>query len=303
LDATLHVLASLDHEVSRRGAYLAYLGSGEHPVRVRVLGSEGIAPGGHGAVRLHLAAPVPLLPGDRYVLRESGRDETIGGGEVLDVAPVLPAARARPDRFVDRVVAERGWIDADELEALTGERRPPVLGRWVAPPGAVAALVEAVVARVAAAGPLGLDVAGLDERSRLALALAPGLVVDAGRARSSDAGDALAAHPFVAALEAGGSTPPAPDGVDRSELRELVRRGSVVECDGFFFAPSALDAAAQAAARLLGAQPAGFTVGAFRDEVGATRKHAVPLLAELDRRGVTRRRGDLRIAGPRLPAP
>ena len=65
----------------------------------------------------------PLLPGDRYVLRETGRDETVGGGEVLDVAPVLPASRARPDRRIERVVAERGWVDADELEALTGECR------------------------------------------------------------------------------------------------------------------------------------------------------------------------------------
>ena len=45
-----------------------------------------------------------------------------------------------------------------------------------------------------------------------------------------------------------------------------------------------------------------YTVGTFREAAGITRKHAVPLLAELDHRGVTRRRGDLRIAGNRLPA-
>jgi len=302
-DAELQVLASVDHEVSRRGAYLAYLGSGEYPTRVRVLGAEEIPPGGRGTVRLHVATPLPLLPGDRYVLRESGRDETIGGGEVLDVAPVLPAARARPYRSVDRVVAERGWTEADELEALTGERRSPSLGRWVAAPGAVAVLVESVLAQIAEAGPLGLDVATLDERSRLALAVAPGVVVVAGRARPEGAADALAGHPFIARLDAGGCAPPGPEGVDRSELRELVRRGLVVECDGSFFAPSALDTAARAAARLLAADNNGFTVGAFRDEVGTTRKYAVPLLAELDRRGVTRRRGDLRIAGSRLPPP
>ena len=33
-DATLEVLASLDHDVSRRGAYLAYIGSREVPVKV-----------------------------------------------------------------------------------------------------------------------------------------------------------------------------------------------------------------------------------------------------------------------------
>src|SRR5205823_775719 len=36
-DASLTVLASLEHPVSRRGAYQAYIGSGEYPVKLRVL--------------------------------------------------------------------------------------------------------------------------------------------------------------------------------------------------------------------------------------------------------------------------
>src|SRR5581483_3427363 len=96
---------------------------------------EAIAPGSTGFVRLHLPVAVPLTPGDRYVLRESGRSETVGGGEVFDVDPVVRAARARPDRSVERVVAERGWVDVDELERLTGERRPPTAatGWWTRP--------------------------------------------------------------------------------------------------------------------------------------------------------------------------
>jgi selenocysteine-specific elongation factor len=70
-----------------------------------------------------------------------------------------------------------------------------------------------------------------------------------------------------------------------------------------WFAPAVLDEAARVAARLLADRPDGFTVAELRDAVGATRKHALPLAAELDARGVTRRRGDLRIGGPRLPAP
>jgi len=89
--------------------------------------------------------------------------------------------------------------------------------------------------------------------------------------------------------------------VDRGELRELVRRGDVVEVEGIFFASSAVDAAARLAARLLVDHPEGFTVSTFRKEAGNTRKHAMPLLARLDATGMTRRRGDLRIAGPRLP--
>jgi selenocysteine-specific elongation factor len=77
----------------------------------------------------------------------------------------------------------------------------------------------------------------------------------------------------------------------------------VVERDGIFFAASAVDSAARTVARLLAEQPDGINIASVREAFGITRKHAVPLLAELDARGVTRRRGDLRIAGPRLPEP
>ncbi len=79
VDAGLTVLASLEHRVSRRGAYVLHLGTGQWTVRLRVLAEESLAPGTSGRVRLHLPVRLPLVPGDRYVLREigAGRD---GGG-------------------------------------------------------------------------------------------------------------------------------------------------------------------------------------------------------------------------------
>ncbi len=302
LDASLAVLSGLDHEVSRRGAYVAYLGSGEHPVRLRVLGRSALEPGGSGLVRLHLAEALPLVPGDRFVLRETGRSETVGGGEVLDVDPVLPASRARPDRSVDRVVAERGWIKADVLERLTGAARPADLGPWVVDPRALETLRAAVDTAVDAAGPLGLDVAGLDPRQRAVLSTLDDVEVDAGRARRRAAVDPLADHPYSAALEASPFAPPPPAGVDRQELRELIRRGLVLESEGTHFAPSALDTAAVAVAGLLAEHPEGVTVAQIRDALGTSRKFLLPLLTLLDGRGITRRRGDLRIGGPRLPS-
>jgi selenocysteine-specific elongation factor len=252
---------------------------------------------------VHLREPVPLLPGDRFVVRESGRSETVGGGEVLDIAPVLTARRAAPDRSVDRVIAERGWIDAHELELLTGEQRAPVVGRWVVSKHALNATVAGLRDAVASAGALGLDAAALDERQRAALELVDDVVVDGGRVRPAQADDPLAGHPFVARLEAAPFAPPEPEGVDRAELRELVRRGLVVERDGFYFAPAAVDEAGRRLAQLLQASPDGVTVSQVRDALGTTRKHALPLLAHLDATGVTRRRGDVRVGGPRLPAP
>ncbi len=301
VDASLTVLDRLDHPVSRRGAHVLYLGSGEHPVRMRILGPDALEPGTRGAVRLHLPVPLPLLPGDRFVLRESGRAETVGGGEILDVDPVERASSARPDRSVDRVVGQRGWVDADELERLTGERRDPDVGRWVVDPTELHTTLVDLRAALEEAGPLGLDLSTLDEHGRAAVELLDGVVVEAGRLAPVDAVDPLADHPFVAILAASPFAPPAPDGVDRAELRELVRREMVVEVEGIFFAASALQAAAELAARLLAERPEGFTVSAFREAAGNTRKHAMPLLARLDGTGVTRRRDDVRIAGPRLP--
>jgi selenocysteine-specific elongation factor len=301
-DASLQVLDGLDHPVSRRGAYQVYLGSGEHSVRLRVLGEEAIAPGKVGAVRLHLPVTVALLPGDRYILRESGRDETVGGGEVLDVAPVRAASKARPSRSVDRVVEERGWVSADDLDRMTGERREPNVGRWVVSPPALETALSELREAIEGAGPLGVDRAGLTDRQRAVLPLLEGITVEGGRIRPAEAVDPLADHPFVAALEASPWAPPEPAGVNRAELAELVRRGLIVEREGVYFGPRAIDAAARRVAELLVENPEGVTVAQVRDGLGTTRKHALPLLAHFDATGVTRRRGDLRIGGPRLPA-
>ena len=169
-------------------------------MRLRILGPDALAPGEQGLVRLHWPIALPLVPGDRFVLRESGRSETVGGGEVLDIAPRLRASRARPDRSVDRVVAELGWVDAGELERLTGEHRPATVGRWVVDGLALADATERLRAMVEAAGPLGLDVAALDERDRAVLATLDGVAVRGGRAVAAGSDDPLASHPFVAAL-------------------------------------------------------------------------------------------------------
>jgi selenocysteine-specific elongation factor len=237
------------------------------------------------------------------VLRESGRRETVGGGEVLDVAPVRTASRAMPDRSVDRVVAERGWVEVDLLERLTGERRPPTVGRWAVDPAALERARGAVAERVDAAGALGLDVGSLDERERAVLALLPEVTVSAGRARPDVAPDPLAGHPYLAALDAHPFAPPPPDGVNRDELRELVRRGLVVAQDGVWFSAAAVERAARTVADLLAGRPEGVSMADLRDAFGNSRRHALPLVAVLDARGITRRRGDLRVAGPRLPTP
>ncbi len=310
VDASLAVLASLGHPVERRGAYAAYIGSGEFPVRVRVLGGHAIDAGEEGLVRLWLApgTALPLLPGDRYVLREAGRSETVGGGEILDVAPVRTATRAAPSRSVERVVAERGWVDVDELERLTGAAALPTLGRWVVDPARLEEVRAELLAAVRGAGADGVDLAVLDDRRRAVLAAGlDGVAVRAGRAvdASEAEGGGLpeAGAIILARLEATPWSPPDMVAADRGALRDLERRGLAVEAGPVWFATSAVTAAGLALAGLLAQHPDGVTVSEVREAMGTTRKHVVPLLGHLDATGVTRRRGDVRVGGPRLPAP
>jgi selenocysteine-specific elongation factor len=271
-------------------------------------GTTKIEPGHQGLVRVRLSTRtgVPLLPGDRFVLRESGRSETVGGGEVLDVEPVLPALRSTPTRSVQRVVRERGWVDVGQLARLTGEKVNPTVDHWVVDPDLLASIRQEIVDSCRAAGAKGVDLASFDDRHRAVLSLGVnGITIHGDRVLAdSEAKDELSgeARQVLERLEASQWSPPPFDLKDRAALRELERRGAAVEMGDAWFASSAVDAAIGVVAGLLVNNPDGFTVAEARDALGTTRKHAVPLLGHLDSIGVTRRRGDVRVAGPRVPA-
>lgn len=79
-------------------------GTAERRARVALIGETPIGPGERGFGRIHIdedGAGLPLLPGDRFVLRGFARDAgvgaTIGGGIVLDVAP--PHRRRRDPKL------------------------------------------------------------------------------------------------------------------------------------------------------------------------------------------------------------
>jgi selenocysteine-specific elongation factor len=305
-DASLSVLTCLDHSVDSRGAYVAYIGSGEFPARLRLIGAREVEPGATASARFWLTTTsgIPLLPGDRYVLREVGRFETVGGGEVLDVEPVVPTTRARPSRSVSRVVTERGWVDAHNLLLITGERTPPTVGRWVVDPDALAALTAELTQRTRSAGANGVDLAALNEYERAlvdqglpGLEVRGGLLVDSAVAAK---GMSESAERVLAGLERGGLSPEAIPPADRPAVRELERLGLAVRAAEIWFSASSVLSAVEVLEGVLHEHPSGFTVSEARDALGSSRKYVISLLTHFDVIGVTRRRGDRRIAGPSM---
>ncbi|MFI6164490.1 selenocysteine-specific translation elongation factor [Micromonospora haikouensis] len=292
-----------------------HVGSAAVPARVRPLGVD--------TVRLRLARPLPLLVGDRALLRDPGRHLIAGGVTVLDVAPP-PLTRRGAAAARARVLA-----DLDGRPDLAGELRrralarvgeltrmgvpvtaAPVAGDWLADPEhwrSLAARLTAETTRYAAAHPLEAGVPvdvlrhrlGLPDRALVEALVRPPLRVAGGRVTAS-AGDALP-EPVaraVARVRAEYADRPfqAPEahrlaewGLGPRELGAAVRAGALLRlADTVVLLPGAVDAAA----RVLAGLPQPFTLSAARQALDTTRRVAVPLLELLDRRGVTRRLPD-----------
>jgi selenocysteine-specific elongation factor len=119
---------------------------------------------------------------------------------------------------------------------------------------------------------------------------------------------------IVAAYQAAGFQPPEPAdfvnqaGGNAASLRDLfevcMAEGELVPIVDELYLHS--DAEAEMRRRVtdkLAEGGAGLTVAEIRDLLGTTRKYAVPLCEYLDRAGVTRREGDLRVLPAKEAAP
>ncbi|TRZ73258.1 MAG: selenocysteine-specific translation elongation factor, partial [Actinobacteria bacterium] len=246
-DASLNVLAAIEHAVSKRGSYMMYIGSREIPVALHTIGSTSIHSGKSGCIRVTLPVILPIAPGDRFILRESGRDETIGGGQVLDIQPIMRTSKATPNSDVLRLVAERGWVQLSQLHLLAGRivdisEVEQVLDGWVTTHHAFDQVSQELSAHITASKDLGVDVATLSLQQRLVLPTVPNITVRDGRARSVDAND-IALHPMVQQFADAGCMPPDAASLDKSIVRQLVQRGVLVHCDELYFHSSALEKA------------------------------------------------------------
>ena len=139
LDVILRTARGLDHDLSDRGSYKAYLGASEVDARIKLYDLEALEPGGENFARVTLGHPIVAAPFDRFVLRDTGRRQTVGGGVVLDAHPPAlrgPARAARaaqlqqrteatPDEIPSLVAAERGVVARADLTWLSGSSAPP----------------------------------------------------------------------------------------------------------------------------------------------------------------------------------
>jgi selenocysteine-specific elongation factor len=299
---------------------LLYIGATSVATRTRVLGGS--------FVRLSLDRPLPLRVGDRVLLRDPG-SRALWGAAVVDPDPpplrrrgagrdravALAADTSVPPSLRDEL-ARRGTLRASVARRLgySAEAADGVavrVGDWLLDRAALPTLqsrLRSVVEAHARASTLDPALATSVAASRLGLPtpdLVAALVVPPLRLDDSGKVTAAAASTLPPALAAALDTlereladrPYAAPTADRlSELRldpksvgAAVRAGRLLRlADGIVL----LSGADRAAAARLASLPQPFTTSQARVELGTSRRVALPLLAHLDRLGLTRRLPD-----------
>ncbi len=198
IEVRLRPVRSLERPVTSRGAFKLYAGSAERDARLRLYGAGELPRGGEAFARIRLSRPIVAEAGDRFVLREVGRGETVAGGVVLDPDPPARPGPDAGDRLFRReqtrrddlpalVVAERGAVRTSLLPVLAGASPSAVpgairVGAWWVADDHLAALRRRVTEELGAhhrAHPLR---PGLDAGDLRRAVLADGLDPDLGEA-------------------------------------------------------------------------------------------------------------------------
>ncbi|GIK82097.1 MAG: selenocysteine-specific translation factor [Alphaproteobacteria bacterium] len=98
IDATLRVLPGEPRPIAQWMPVRLHHAASETGARVVLLADEPLVPGSQGYVQLVLDRPIAAAAGDRFVLRDTSAQRTIGGGRFLDLR--APARKRRtPERF------------------------------------------------------------------------------------------------------------------------------------------------------------------------------------------------------------
>jgi selenocysteine-specific elongation factor len=149
IDATVRLLAAEPKPVTQWMPVRLHHAAAEVGARVVLLGDEPIPPGGQARVQLVLEKPIAAAAGDRFVLRDTTAQRTIGGGRFLDLR-----APARKRRTPERLAQLEAHALADPEQALVAllDRMPYFveLAVFARDRALAAGEIEQVVDRIAA---------------------------------------------------------------------------------------------------------------------------------------------------------
>src|SRR6202140_531023 len=125
IDATLRLLATEQKPVTQWMPARLHHAATEIGARIVLLGDALIPPGGEALVQIVLERPIAAAAGDRFVLRDTTAQRTIGGGKFLDLR-----APSRKRRTPERLAQLQAHMIEDPVRALAAllETAPHYVG-------------------------------------------------------------------------------------------------------------------------------------------------------------------------------
>jgi selenocysteine-specific elongation factor len=302
-------------EIPRRGAFHFHVGTAHTPATIRQM---------HRTDKyvIDLDDPLPLAMGDRFILRDSGRQAIVGGGRVLEPHAI--------DRLtVDQLTSLAGSVDSSANErasALLFVRRSAQLDELSKSSGGGVPLsglragstvisdataqqvlskaVETVsayhanhplrpgISKAELASTVDVTLGVIDAviESDDALVEVEGSVQAVGFSNELPPEMAEIWYRAKAGLESSFDVPRmSVIDLDEETIHALIRSGELVQVGpDLAFTVNQI----QEVQRRIADLPDGFSVSQFKDSFGMTRRQAVPTLEWLDKSGWTKRTGD-----------
>jgi selenocysteine-specific elongation factor len=306
-------------DIPRRGAFHFHLGTAHTPATIRQL---------HGtdAYQITLDRALPITMGDRFILRDAGRQAVVGGGRVLEPAATNQLMREQlallaavvdstPDEKAAALLSVRGATDLGQLAKASGGGSP-----------AGGLRSGSLILSEARADLMSTEAAGIVQEYHARHPLRPGIskaelatqlgatlgIIDAmveTAASMTESNGSIQAAGFVdelppeesaqwseakALLESSFDVPRTSAlELDSETVHSLIRSGDLVNVG-----PDLVFTSSQIAElhKRIPDLPDGFTVSQFKDEFSMTRRQAVPTLEWLDKSGWTKRVGNGRTA-------
>ena len=116
IDATFTLFAN-NYQIGLWSKVIFYTGTFECAARMHLLDTDKLETGNTAIVQFHLGKPVCLFNRDKYIIRNSSNNITLGGGDIVDVKPLHHKKRtpALIESLKDLVAAT---LDSDKLYNL-----------------------------------------------------------------------------------------------------------------------------------------------------------------------------------------
>ena len=115
-DAELKLLASEQKAIGTWSPVHLHIGTARVAARIVILEGDKLPPGARALVQIVTDRPLPMVFGDRFVIRDVGAERTIGGGHVID--PRAPQRKRRAPERQAVLAALRLAEPAEALESL-----------------------------------------------------------------------------------------------------------------------------------------------------------------------------------------